>query len=129
MGVGVGLSALIAVGCGGQSLDDIARGIGQARSTPQAGEALSQGKSLDDFADKAALRAFCEVATRVANSSNSPTGEQVAADIRAEMQQAGVPALAVNGPLGKLEAGINLAEVNGQAAVRYARACIAGRRG
>ena len=116
------LVALLA-GCGGQTLDDIGRGLNSAAKSKKTFDALRKADDLE-ARDKAVVNAFCSVTTQLADNGETADQtlfwEQVKAQARDDY---GVAGSAVAGPVDKLRALIDLNAENPGAALRYAQAC------
>jgi hypothetical protein len=116
------LLALVA-GCGGETLDDIGRGLSSAAKSKKTFDALTKADDLE-AQDKAVVNAFCSVATQLAN--NDETADETAfwTDVKQRARDGyGLAGGAVAGPADKLRALLDLSAASPYAAVRYAKAC------
>lgn len=123
----VGAGMLVAAsGCGPpptQTMDDVLRGLQNAAKSKKTFDALSNS---DDLAktEKAVVNAFCSVTTQLADNQETLSEQQyfdrMSNEIRAELGLVSSPALSA---LTKLRTTYDLASINPQLAIHYARAC------
>lgn len=126
-----GLSLLVACvlagGCGGggaQSFEDVLRGLKNAAGSKATYDAI---RHSDDFArqEKAAINAFCSVATQLADNNETVTAEdfftRVNSEAQAELGEYG--AKPVLSAVAKIRATYAFANINPQLAAQYVRAC------
>jgi hypothetical protein len=104
-------------------MDDVLRGLQNAAKSKKTFDALS---NTDDLAksEKAVVNAFCSVTTQLADNQETLSEQQyfnaLSNEVRAELGPLSSPAQTA---LAKLRATYDLASINPQVAIRYARAC------
>jgi hypothetical protein len=125
VGVVAASLSLGAAGCGGESLDDVLRGLKSAAVSKKTYDALKHANDLEKR-DKAVVNAFCGVTTQLADNNESLTTEEYFDRIKAnaESQLGEYGSKPLTSALGKLRATYDLASINGGTAQLYARACV-----
>jgi len=118
------ITSLVAASCGGETYDDVLRGLQKAALSGKTYNALSHTDDLKAN-EKAVINAFCSVATQLADNGETITEEQYFERIRSQTESdlGVVASLPVNAAVGKLRAIYDLASINGGTANLYVRAC------
>jgi hypothetical protein len=108
---------------GGETLDDIGRGLNSAVKSKKTFDALAKSNDLE-ARDKAVVNAFCSVSTQLANNDETPDETAFWTEVKQQARDDyGLAGSAVAGPADKLRAMIDLSAANPGAALRYAQAC------
>lgn len=120
-------SAVLAAGCGGsgggQTADDVLRGLENAAKSKKTFDALRKSNDLETD-QKAVINAFCSVTTQLADNNETLQEQEyfnrISTQVESELGYLSSPADSV---LSKLRATYDLANINPRAAQYYARAC------
>jgi hypothetical protein len=115
---------LAVAGCGGESLDDVLRGLKSAAESKATYDAIAHADDLEKR-EKAVVNAFCTVTNNLSENEESPTEEAYFEQIQAEAErELGEPiSEPLTSALDKLRATYDLAQINGRAAQLYVKAC------
>jgi hypothetical protein len=121
------LVASASMGCGGgggESLDDVLRGLRNAALSKKTYNAISHADDLD-ATEKATVNAFCNVATQLADNGETVTEEEYFEAVKQEAEdELGVVGSApLNAAVARWRAFYDFATISGGAANLYARAC------
>jgi hypothetical protein len=114
---------VLVAGCGGETLDDIGRGLNSAAKSKKTYDALTKANDLE-AQDKAVVNAFCSVSTQLANNDETVDETAFWNDVKQQARDDyGLAGSAIAGPADKLRALVDLSEANPAVALRYAQAC------